>query len=334
MAAFEQESLTKISVVNATRLDFDHKLDWTSLGQDAKYYYVYHDPVGIDPTNETVVERSKGCDVIVTKDIPIRSEIIAALPPSVKLICEAGTGYNNIDLNACRERGICVMNIPSYSTEAVACLVFTFIFNFSCSFVSQQQSLLSGDLTNFSYCLQVPHFEIAGKTIGIIGGQGRIGKRVGEIARAFGMNVLICTRNSACASPSDTECVTTFEDLLQRSDFVTLHCPLTNETRSLMNANTLAIMKPTAYLINTARGGIVDENALIFALQSGIIAGAALDVQDPEPPIISSPLYNLPNVILTPHIGWKRHETRQRLVDAVSSNIHSFRVGEPQNVVI
>jgi len=339
MASFEGGN--KIAVVNASRVDFDHNIDWTSLGQNASVFY---DEAGEDPTDETIIERADGCDVLVTKEITISKELIERLPVSLKLICEAGTGYNNIALDACRQKGLLVMNVPSYSTDAVASLVMTFLLNLSCSLVVQQRSLAEGDRSNFTSCLQVPHFEVAGKTLGLIGGRGSIGSKVAEIARAFGINVIVSTRNppvqvepsedstppSCCATIEYTMSV---EDLLQRSDFVSLHCPLNNETRHLINAKTLALMKSTAYLINTARGALVDENALVEALTSGTIAGVALDVQDPEPPHPSSPLYTLNNVILTPHIGWKRLETRQRLVDAVAANIQSFRAGVLQNVV-
>lgn len=269
----------------------------------------------------------EGFDIVVSKEIPVPRHAIEQFPPCVRLIQEAGTGFNNIDLAAAKAKGITVCNCPSYSSDAVAQLVLTFILNFSCSLVPQVRSLVAGDRTNFTRRLTVPHFELGGKTLGLIGGTGGIGTQVAKLARACGMKVVSTSRRQT--GPD----IISLEELLRISDFVSLHCPLNQETKHIMNKSTLGQMKPTAFLINTGRGPLVDEAELTEVLRSKGIAGAALDVQEVEPPPESSPLYLLDNVILTPHIGWKRVETRQRLVDIVADNVAKFLQGSPVNVV-
>ena len=240
-----------IGVVNATRLDYDRNLDWSALGNHVSIFY---DQVGIDPTDEMIIERAVGLEILITKEIAISSSLLAKLPTSVRVICEAGTGFNNIALDICTERGIKVMNVPSYSTSAVASLALTFILNFSCSLIPQQRSLYRGDTTNFTTCLTFPHFELAGKTLGLIGGRGNIGSQVAALAKAFGMTILISTRDPINSGESGVSYTTSIDELLQKSDFISLHCPLNSETKHLINERTLSLMKPTAYIINTARG--------------------------------------------------------------------------------
>lgn len=325
-------SAYKIAVVNANRVDFDNKVDWTTLGENI---HVYTDALGINPTDDEIIERSRDCDVIVTKEIAISESLISRLPDSVRLICEAGTGYNNVALSAARARGISVANVPSYSESAVASLVITFMLALSCGLVKEQCKLRMGDRSSFMK--GVPgdeHFELSGKTIGLIGGRGNIGSRVAAVAAALGMLVIISTRTLPLAAPpTGVQYTTSIDELLQRSDFVSIHCPLNTETRNLIDSRALQMMKPSAYLINTARGAIIDESALIDALRSNTIAGAALDVQTVEPPSADNELYTMQNVILTPHIGWKKVETRQRLVETVGENIKGFRSGVPVNIV-
>jgi glycerate dehydrogenase len=244
------------------------------------------------------------------------------------------SGYNNIDVEAARRQGIVVCNVPSYSTDAVAQLVVTFMLNLSCSLVPLQRQLAAGDAVGWRCLGTLPHFELAGKTLGLIGGRGTIGSRVADIARVLGMKVLISSRSTA---PDDSMRqdvdIVDMETLLCKSDFVSIHCPLSTSTRHLIGSEQLKMMKPSAYLINTARGAIIDEAALIKALHAGTIAGAGLDVQEVEPLPVQSPLIGMPNVILTPHIGWQRIESRQRLMDTVASNIKAFLAGSPMNVV-
>jgi len=314
-------AMSKAVIVNAGRLDFDHGLDLAKLAAAAEVTRFES-----DATPEEILERVQGQEVVITKEIPVPGDVISRFPPSVRLIQEAGTGFNNIDLAAAKEKGITVCNCPAYSSDAVAQLVITFLLNFSSSLVPQMRMLAQGNRDNFTKCLQVPHFELGGKTLGLIGGSGGIGSKVAEIAELMGMKVLITSR-----SPKPN--AVPLEELLKASDFVSLHCPLNGETRHIIQEATLKLMKPTAFIINTGRGALIKEDDLIAALKAGTIAGAGLDVQDQEPPVADSPLYTLENVILTPHIGWKRLETRQRLMDIVADNVASFLKGSPVNVV-
>eukprot|EP00401_Gymnodinium_catenatum_P042278 CAMPEP_0117538392 /NCGR_PEP_ID=MMETSP0784-20121206/42456_1 /TAXON_ID=39447 /ORGANISM="" /LENGTH=424 /DNA_ID=CAMNT_0005335007 /DNA_START=42 /DNA_END=1316 /DNA_ORIENTATION=+ len=311
----------KTILVNAGRLDFDGRLDFSKLASVVEL--TRHDA---DANPEQVLDLVQGQEVVITKEIPVPGYIISQFPDTVRLIQEAGTGFNNIDVDVAKARGITVCNCPSYSSDAVAQLVMTFVLNFSCSLVPQMLMLARGNLDNFGRYLQVPHFELGGKTIGLIGGSGGIGSKVAMLAETMGMRVIITSRN---AMPN----AVALDELLQTSDFVSLHCPLTEETRHIINQDALNLMKPTAFLINTGRGPLIKEDDLIKALESGTIAGAGLDVQDPEPPVAGSPLYKLENVILTPHIGWKRLESRQRLIGIIANNINAYIQGNPTNVV-
>ena len=185
-----------------------------------------------------------------------------------------------------------------------------------------------GDRSNFTEHLKVPHFELLGKTLGIIG-YGRIGRKTAEICRTMGMKVITYSRTQRYG---DVEYVS-LKDLLWQSDFISLHCPLTDATRHIIGSGALQVMKPSAFLINTSRGALIDEEALIEALRSGTIAGAALDVQEAEPPEESNPLYDMENVIITPHMGWKGYETRQRLLSIIREDIDGFRNGNIINKV-
>lgn len=314
--------MPKAILINSGRLNWDSALDLGKLGAVAEVSQ--NDP---DASPEEILKLVDGYDIVISKEIPIPGHVIDQFPPSVRLIQEAGTGFNNVDLAAAKAKGITVCNCPAYSSDAVAQLVLTFILNFSCSMVPQMRSLSKGDHTNFTDRLRVPHFELGGKTLGLIGGTGGIGSEVAKLARACGMNVIFTSRSQT--GPD----IKPLEELLQISDFVSLHCPFNSETKYIMNKSTLGLMKPTAFLINTGRGPLVNEAELADVLKSNGIAGAALDVQEVEPPPESSPLYGLENVILTPHIGWKRVETRQRLMDIVANNVAKFLEGAPINVV-
>ena len=309
-------------VLNAAKMNYDGKLDLTSL---APHVTIYD-----DSTPEQMIQRLQGCEIAVTKELPVPAELIARFPDSVKLICEAGTGYNNIDLAAAKARGITVCNIPAYSSQRVAHTAIMLLLCLSSSMGAQIRMLERGDRSNFTRCLGLDHVEVNGKTLGLIGA-GNIGRAVIKVALALDMEVLVYSRTPRDYGPGVT-CVS-LEKLLRRSDYVSLHCPLTDSTRHLINKDTLALMKPTAFLINTARGALVDEAALIDALRSGTIAGAGLDVQETEPPAEDNPLYNMENVILTPHMGWKGLETRQRLISLLAGNIAAYLEGNPINVV-
>lgn len=312
----------KCVVLNAKKMNFDGKLDFSVLSSDVTVYD--------DTTNEELPGRIQGADIIVTKEMPVSAEMIQRFPESVKLICEAGTGYNNIDLEATRKKGITVCNIPAYSTERVAHTAIMMILNLSSTMQVQMKMLANGNHDNFTKNLQVPHVEVNGKTLGVIGA-GHIGKKVIKIAQALDMNILVYTR-----TPREDEKgirYVSLKELLEHSDYVSLHCPLTESTKHMINKETLKLMKPSAFIINTSRGALIDEAALIEALKNGKIAGAGLDVQETEPPKETSPLYTMENVLLTPHMGWKGLETRKRLVSILADNIKNFLAGNPKNVV-
>ena len=309
-------------VLNAAKMNYDGKLDLTTLAPRVTIYD--------DSTPEQIPQRLQGCEIAVTKELPVPAELIARFPDSVKLICEAGTGYNNIDLAATRARGITVCNIPAYSAQRVAHTAIMLLLCLSSSMGAQIRMLERGDRSNFTRCLGLDHVEVNGKTLGLIGA-GSIGRAVMKIALALDMEVLACSRTPRDYGPGVT--CAGLEELPRRSDYVSLHCPLTAATWHLIGRDALALMKPTAFLINTARGALVDEAALIDALRAGTIAGAGLDVQETEPPAADNPLYAMENVILTPHMGWKGLETRQRLVSLLAENIAAYLAGRPVNVV-
>ena len=312
----------KCVVLNAKKMNFDGKLDFSILSSDVTVYD--------DTTEQQLSERIQGANIIVTKEMPVSAEMIQKFPESVKLICEAGTGYNNINLEATRKKGITVCNIPSYSTERVAHTAIMMILNLSSAMQEQMKMLACGNHDNFTRNLQVPHVEVNGKTLGVIGA-GHIGRKVIQIAQALDMNILVYTR-----TPREDEKgirYVSLEELLKNSDYVSMHCPLTESTKHMINKESLSLMKPSAFIINTSRGALIDEAALIEALENGTIAGAGLDVQETEPPEETNPLYTMDQVLLTPHMGWKGLETRQRLVSILADNIKQFMEGNPINVV-
>ena len=312
----------KVVVVNAAKMNFDGKLDFSSLSDDVQVF--------ADSSPEELLQRIQGADVVVTKELPVPAELLAQFPASVRLLVEAGTGYNNIDLPAAKAKGITVCNIPAYSSQRVAHTAIMLMLNLASSMQVQLAMLARGDHQNFTQHLLVPHIELNGKTLGVLGA-GHIGRQVIRIAQAMEMNVLAATR-----TPRPDEAGIRYvsrEEMLRESDFVSLHCPLNEKTHHVIDAAALSLMKPTAFLINTSRGALIDEMALIKALQAHEIAGAGLDVQEQEPPADNNPLYTMPNVILTPHMGWKGMETRQRLVSIIADDIHQFMAGTPVNVV-
>ena len=312
----------KVVVLNAAKMNFDGSMDFSILAEDVVVYE--------DSKPEEILGRIEGADAVVTKELVLAPELVARFPDSVKLICEAGTGYNNIPLDAVKEKGITLCNIPAYSSERVAQTAVMLMLNLASTMQVQIKMLAAGDRRNFTEHLMVPHVELNGKTLGIIGA-GNIGKCVIKIARAIGMDVLVYTRTPR----ADEEGIryTDLATVLKESDIVSLHCPLSAQTRHIIDKDALALMKPTAFLINTSRGPLVDEAALIEALKNGAIAGAGLDVQETEPPSEDNPLYTMDNVILTPHMGWKGYETRQRLLSIISDDIHGFFAGKPINVI-
>ena len=312
----------RVVVVNASKMNYDHLLDFSVLSNDVQVYD--------DSTNEEVIERIQGARVVVTKELPVGADLLSQFPDSVKLIVEAGTGYNNIDLDAARAKGITVCNIPAYSTERVAHTVIMMLLNFSSTMQQQIGMLAKGDRSNFTKYLQVSHTEVNGKTLGVVGA-GHIGMEVIKVAKALGMNVLVHTRT--LKADGDGIRYVGLDELLEHSDYITLHCPLNEQTKHMINKDTIAKMKSSAVIINTGRGALINEADLCEALAAKRIAGAGLDVQEVEPPVEDSPLYTLDNVIITPHMGWKGLETRQRLVGIIRDNVQAFLKGEPINVV-
>ena len=315
----------KIVILNGAKVNYDGIIDYSVLA-GAEDQLVVFDKC----EDHGYREISEGAEVIISKELPISRDDIMGLPDSVRLICEAGTGYNNIDLDACRERGIGVCNVPSYSSERVAHTAVMLMLMLASTMQTQISMLAKGDHTNFDKCLSVPHVELNGKTLGVVGA-GNIGRQTIAVGRALGMNVLVYNRTKR----EDSEGVhfTTLEDVFRNSDFISLHCPLNEATKHLVNRETLSMMKPGAFLVNTARGGLVKEEDLIEALREKKIAGAGLDVQEVEPLSADSPLFELDNVIVTPHMGWKGLETRQRLVSILKDGIDGYRRGERINRV-
>ena len=312
----------RVVVVNASKMNYDQALDFSVLSSDVQVYD--------DSTNEELIERIQGARVVVTKELPVGADLLSQFPDTVKLIVEAGTGYNNIDLNAAKERGITVCNIPAYSTERVAHTVIMMILNFASTMQKQIGMLAKGDRSNFTKHFQVSHTEVNGKTLGVVGA-GHIGMEVVKVAKALGMNILVHTRTPK--ADGDGIRYVSLDELLENSDYITLHCPLNDKTKHMINKETIAKMKPSAVIVNTGRGPLINEAELCEALAAKRIAGAGLDVQEVEPPAEDSPLYTLDNVIITPHMGWKGLETRQRLVGIIRDNVQAFFKGEPINVV-
>jgi len=312
----------RVVVVNASKMNYDQALDFSVLSSDVQVYD--------DSTNAELIERIQGARVVVTKELPVGADLLSQFPDTVKLIVEAGTGYNNIDLKGAKERGITVCNIPAYSTERVAHTVIMMILNFASTMQKQIGMLAKGDRSNFTKYLQVSHTEVNGKTLGVVGA-GHIGMEVIKVAKALGMNILVHTRTPK--ADGDGIHYVSLDELLENSDYITLHCPLNDQTKHIINKEAIGKMKPSAVIVNTGRGPLINEADLCEALAAKRIAGAGLDVQEVEPPAEDSPLYTLDNVIITPHMGWKGLETRQRLVGIIRDNVQAFFKGEPINVV-
>ena len=283
-------------------------------------------------TEAETIERIGDSEIVLVNKVPITEAVLAACP-GIRLICVQATGYNIVDCDACARRGIPVTNVPSYGTAAVAQFTMALILELCHRIGLHDQSVHRGDWVksdNFCYWL-TPQTELAGKTLGILG-FGRIGREVGKLAKAFGMRVIACNR-SQCEEGRQIGEYVDMDTLLARSDILSLHCPQTPGTEKIINARSLARMKDGAMLINTARGGLVDENAVAEALRSGKLRGAAVDVVSKEPMAPDNPLLSAPGCIITPHIAWAPVESRQRLLDCVVENIRCFLNGTPQNVV-
>ncbi len=283
-------------------------------------------------TEAETIQRIGDSEIILVNKVPITETVLAACP-NIKLICVQATGYNIVDCEACARRGIPVTNVPAYGTAAVAQFTMALILELCHRVGLHNHSVHQGDWiksTNFCYWL-TPQMELAGKTLGIIG-FGRIGRAVGQLAKAFGMNVIAYSR-SECEEGRQIGEYVDLDTLFARSDIISLHCPQFAETEKIINAESIAKMKDGAMLINTARGGLLDEEAVAEALKSGKLRGAAVDVVSQEPMKAENPLLTTRKCIITPHIAWAPVESRQRLLDCVVENIRGFLNGQPQNVV-
>ena len=283
-------------------------------------------------TPEQILPRAASAEIILTNKVVLNRETIMALP-KLRYIGVLATGHNVVDITAARARGIPVTNIPGYGTRSVAQHTFALLLELTHHTGHHAQTVRDGRWTrspDFCYW-DFPLLELDGLTLGIIG-FGQIGRDVAKIAQAFGLRVLIHTRTKPAPLPAGMEFVP-LEEIFARTDIVSLHCPLTPDTTHLINATRLARMKPSALLINTSRGPLVDEAALADALNAGHLAGAALDVLSVEPPPATSPLLTAKNCIITPHLGWATRAARQRLMHIAVANLRAFLAGGPQNVV-
>lgn len=284
-------------------------------------------------SKEQVIERAKDADILLINKIVMNKEVIDKLP-KLKYIGVLATGYDNVDIKHAKEKGIVVTNIPGYSTEAVAQMTFALILNFANRVALHDQSVKAFEWSrkeDFCYW-KTPLTEISGKTIGLFG-FGEIGKQVAKIAHAFNMKILVHSRTKKKTECDNYISWVSKEELFQKSDFLSLHCPLNEESLNLINTDSLSIMKNTAFLINTARGKLVNEIDLSEALNNGIIAGAALDVLWQEPPSENNPLLKAKNIVITPHISWAAKEARERLVDIAYKNLKGFIEGKSINIV-
>jgi glycerate dehydrogenase len=286
-------------------------------------------------TPAQVVERLTGADIAITNKVPLDAAAIAALP-ALKMIAISATGTNNVDLDACRARGIVVSNIRGYAEHTVPEHVMALLLALSRNLVAWRETLQAGAWQRAEqFCLfDHPIRDLHGATLGLIG-SGTLGKGVARLAEAFGMRVLRAEhKGAATVRPG----YTAFAEVLATADAISLHCPLTPETTGLIGETELRAMQRSALLINTARGGIVDEAALVLALKEGWIAGAGFDVVTVEPPPVGHPLLDpallaLPNFLLTPHVAWSSRPAMQTLADQLIANIEAFAAGTPQNRV-
>ena len=282
---------------------------------------------------EQVPERSEGAEILLINKAVLNSDILKALP-DLKYVGVLATGYNVIDLEEAGRHGIIVTNVPAYSTDSVAQMTFALILELCHHVQRHSDSVMAGKWSaspDFSY-REYPLIELASKTMGIIG-YGNIGRKVCQIACSFGMKVMVA-ESSRKNQPTQKRIERVgLPELLSGSDIVSIHCPLTPETRGMINIDNLKLMKSSAFLINTSRGPVVVEKDLTDALNEGIIAGAGLDVLSAEPPSDDNPLFGAKNCIITPHIAWATYEARKRLIDIAVDNVRAYIQGSPINVV-
>ncbi len=301
-------------------------MDCTVLDQVISPWHFYE-----ESSEQQVLERIKPVEVVVSNKVFLnRAAIFAA--ERLKLICVSATGYNNIDLTAAAERNIPVCNVRGYATPSVVQHVFMLILNLSCRFLEYQELMKTGgwQASKFFCPLDFGIEELSGKTLGIIG-HGELGRGVAEIAKAFGMQLLIAEHKGKPARSGRTA----FDKVISQADFISLHCPLSPDTHNLIAREEFEQMKSSAYLINTARGGLVNETDLLQSLTSGNIAGAAIDVLQEEPPQKNNVMlqHQAANLIITPHMAWASRQSRQRLLNQLAENIRNFFQNKPFNQV-
>lgn len=303
-------------------------LSWEWLNGLVDEYIVYDRTAPDD-----VFERSKDADILVTNKTVLTGEMLEKLP-KLKFISTLSTGYNVIDTDKARERDVPVSNIPAYSTDAVAQLVFALLLELTNHVAIHDNSVKNGEWTScehFCYT-KTPLCELKDKTFGIVG-FGKIGSAVAKIALAFGMKVKAYSPNTRTFDGVGTVEFTSLEDVIRSSDVISLHCPLTEKTDGLVNMEFLRKMKKSAFIINTSRGPVINESDLKKALDEGIIAGAGVDVLSTEPPKADNPLLHTDRCIITPHIAWASFEARTRLMGIFRDNVKAFLEGEPINLV-
>ena len=281
---------------------------------------------------EQTIDRLQGASVALTNKTIIDAAVLDACP-TVKLICVLATGYNVVDCADTKRRGIPVCNVPAYGTDAVAQFTFALLLELCHQVGHHSKAVHDGRwCESRDFCFwDTPQMELAGKTIGIIG-FGKIGRAVGKIAKVMGMNVIAYNR-SRCAEGEAIGTYVDLETLLKTADIISLHCPLTDENAGLINSKTLSMMKDGAILLNTARGPLLDEQAVANALATGKLRGAAVDVVSKEPMAKTNPLLTAPNCIITPHMAWAPTESRQRILECTARSIAAFLEGAPINTV-
>lgn len=283
--------------------------------------------------SDKIIERADGCDIVITNKTPLTKETLSKLK-DCKFIALQSTGYNIVDIEYAAERKIPVSNIPSYSTAAVAQLTFALLLEMTNKVAMHNDAVKNGEWTACEdFCFwKAPLTELLGKTFAVIG-YGKIGEAVAEIASAFGMNVIAYTPNPQKHKDSKNVRFVTLEEARQQADIMSFHCPLTEKTEKLVDKGFIDAMKDGAYIINTSRGPVLDEQAVADALNSGKLAGVGVDVLSVEPPKADNPLLSAKNCVITPHIAWAAHETRERLVTILEENINAFIDGKAINTV-
>ncbi len=300
---------------------------WDAIAAQGELAIYDRTPAGL------IVERAKGAQVLFTNKTPITAETIAQLP-DLRCVCVLATGYNVVDTAAAAARGIPVCNVPGYSTQSVAQHVMAVTLELFTKASRHARAVAAGKWAQTpDFCFwDQPIAELCGKTMGIVG-FGGIGQRVGELAHAFGMRVLAYNPRPKAVPGYEPFAFASLPELFSQADVVSLHCPLTPENTGLVGGSLLASMKPSAFLVNTARGPLVDEAALISSLRYGMLAGAALDVVCVEPMRDDDPLLTAPNCIITPHVAWASVESRRKLMAESAENLRAFLSGKPRNVV-